>query len=105
MPTPSIDHIARRELLQRIYDKMTDEERRLFVMMTLQNRSTEDIIRALAERQHRETMQAIHAQQEQVDRMASRMERQNWYTDFGADVAANLFTDGLIWLARRLFRH
>lgn len=104
MPTTSIDHLARRELLQRIYDKMTDEERRLFVMMTLQHRSTEDIIRALAERQHRETMQALQAQREQMERMSRRMERQNWYTDFGSDVAANLFTDGLLWLAHRLFR-
>ena len=99
-----LDHIARRELLQRIYDQMTDEERRLFVVMTLQHRSTEDIICALAERQHYETMQALRSQQEQVERIARRAERQTWLTDFGSDAAANLFTDGLILLARRLFK-
>ena len=30
--------------------------------------------------------------------------KKDWLTDFGSDVAANFFTDGLIWLARTLFR-
>lgn len=100
----TLDNIARQQLLQRIYDKMTDEERSTFVMMALQQRRTENIIRAITERQHRETIQALYAQQEQVDRMAQKMERQNWMTDFGSDVAANLFTDGLIYLAHRLLK-
>ena len=104
MPTPSLDHLARRELLQRIYDKMTDEERRLFVMMTLQHRSTEDIIRALAERQHRETMQALQAQREQMERMEKRLEDQSWLTGFGSDLLANFTSTGILWLASRLFR-
>lgn len=101
---PYLPEITRRELLERIYDKMSDEEKRIFVLMTLQQRSTDEIAQALAERQHRETMQALQAQHEQISRMARQMERQNWWTDFGSDVLANFTTDGLIWLARRLFR-
>lgn len=37
-------------------------------------------------------------------RMAGKMERQSWWTDFSSDILANFTTDGLIWLARRLFR-
>lgn len=89
----AIEALMRRQLLEKIYDRMTDEEKRTFVLLTMQNRSTQEI------------MQAIQQQHAQINRMADKIEKQNWYTDFGSDVAANLFTDGLIWLARRLFRH
>lgn len=90
--TSAIEALMRRQLLEKIYDRMTDEEKRTFVLLTMQNRSTQEI------------MQAIQQQHAQINRMADKIEKQNWYTDFGSDVAANLFTDGLIWLARRLFR-
>lgn len=101
---PYLPDTTRRELLERIYEKMTDDEKRFFVLMTLQQRSGDEIAQALAERQHRETMQVLQAQHEQISRMARQIERQNWLTDFGSDVLANFTTDGLIWLARRLFR-
>ena len=91
--TSAIETLMRRQLLEKIYDRMTDEEKRTFVLLTMQNRSTQEI------------MQAIQQQHVQINRMADKIEKQNWYTDFGSDEAANLFTDGLIWLARRLFRH
>ena len=84
--------ITRRELLERIYDKMSDDEKKLFVQMTLQQCSTDEIL------------QALQAQRQQIDRMAQKMERQSWLTDFGSDVAANFTTDGILWLLRRLFR-
>jgi hypothetical protein len=49
-------------------------------------------------------MKAIGSQRAQIERMAKKVERQNWYTDFGSDVAANFFTDGIIWLVRKLVR-
>ena len=39
--------IARRILLERIYEKMTDEEKRLFVMLSMQNKSDDEILRAI----------------------------------------------------------
>lgn len=90
--TSAIEALMRRQLLEKIYDRMTDEDKRIFVLLTMQNRSTQEI------------MQALQQQHAQINRMADKIEKQNWYTDFGSDVAANIFTDGLIWLARRLFR-
>lgn len=79
----------RRQLLERIYDKMTEEEKRTFVQLTMQNKS------------HTEIMEALNRQREQIDRIEKK---QNWLTDFGSDIAANFFTDGLIWLGRTIFK-
>lgn len=81
--------LARRKLLEEIYNKMSDEEKRLFVQLTMQNASAEEIKAALARQQ---------TQLERIERS------QNWYVDFGSDVAANILTDSLIWIARKLFR-
>ena len=79
----------RRQLLERIYDKMSEEEKRLFVQLTMQNKS------------HTEIMEALSRQQKQLNNIAKK---QNWFTDFGSDIAANFLTDGLIWLGSKLFR-
>jgi len=87
-----IDGYLRMKLLERIYEKMSDDEKRLFVQLSMQNKS------------HVEIMQALQQQSEQIAQVAEKVNRQSWLTDFGSDVAANFLTDGLILLARRLFR-
>ena len=79
----------RRKLLEDIYDKMSDEEKRTFIQMTMQNKSREEILSALQKQS--EDLQAIRR-------------NQNWLVDFGSDVTANLFTDSLIWLGSKLFK-
>lgn len=81
--------LMRRKLLEDIYDRMSDNEKRLFVQLTLQNKSRDEILQALAQ------------QQSQLNRIEKK---QNWLTDFGSDIAANFLTDGLIWLGSKLFR-
>ena len=81
--------LQRRRLLEKLYDKMSDDEKRLFVQLTMQNKSRDEILQALAQ------------QQSQLDRIEKK---QNWLTDFGSDIAANFLTDGLIWLGSKLFR-
>lgn len=81
--------LMRRKLLEQIYDKMSDEEKRLFVQLTLQNKD------------HREIMDALQRQQTQIESVAKK---QDWLNSFGSDILANFTTDGLIWLASRLFR-
>ena len=81
--------LMRRQLLERIYDKMSDEEKRTFVQLTMQNKS------------HTEIMEALSLQQKQLNDI---QKKQNWLTDFGSDIAANFLTDGLIWLGSKLFR-
>lgn len=51
-----------------------------------------------------EVMDALSQQHEQLSRVARKAESQNWLTDFSSDVAANFFTDGLIWLGSRILR-
>ena len=87
-----IDGYLRMKLLERIYEKMSDDEKRLFVQLSMQNKS------------HVEIMQALQQQSAQIAQVAEKVNRQSWLTDFGSDVAANFLTDGLILLARRLFR-
>ena len=85
--------IMRKKLLERIYDKMTPEEKNLFIRMSLENKD------------HREIMAALAQQRSQLNNVAQKIEKQSWLTDFGSDVAANFLTDGIIYLARRLFKH
>lgn len=84
--------LMRRKLLEQIYDKMSDEEKRLFVQLTMQDKD------------HREIMDALQRQQIQIGRVADKVEKQSFALDFGSDILANFTTAGLIWLASKLFR-
>lgn len=83
------EELMRRKLMEQIYDKMSEDEKRLFIQLTLQNKNQEEI------------MQALQGQRQQL---ADIKKGQNWAVDFGSDVAANLFTDGLIWVISKLVR-
>lgn len=76
-------------LLEKMYERMTEDERRAFISLTLN------------EKGHKEIMSALESQQGVLDEIKRR---QNWLTDFGSDVAANFLTDGLIWLGTRIFK-
>ena len=84
--------LARRQLLERIYDKMTDEERRTFALLSMQDRGADEILRA------------VRQNQRHLERIVEHIDRDKWWVAFSGDVAANFLTDGLAWLARRLFR-
>ena len=45
------DALMRRKLLEEMYDRMTDEEKRLFAMMTMQNKSNDEILQAIQQNQ------------------------------------------------------
>ena len=81
--------LIRRKLLEDIYDRLSDDEKRLFVQLTMQNKTGDEILQALAQQK---------AQLERIEKS------QNWVVDFGSDIAANLLTDSLIWLCGKLFR-
>lgn len=83
--------VARRMLLERIYDKMSDEEKRLFVLMTMQNKSNDEILRA------------IQRNQQHLERLVEHADRDRWYVAFGSDVAANVLTTSAFWLLGKLF--
>ena len=79
--------LARRQLLERIYDKMSDEEKRLFVQLTLQDKS------------HTEIMQALNELKAKAD-----SNHHSWLSDFSANVAGNYFADASIWLVSKLLK-
>lgn len=88
--TASLDSLMRRKLLESIYDKMTDEEKRLFLQMTMQQKSAGEI------------MQALRQQQSQLQDI--KQHQQTFAQDFASNIAGNAVWDGLLWLTRRLFR-
>ena len=82
--------LMRRKLLESIYDRMTDDEKRLFIQMTMENRS------------HTEIMQALQPQSAQIQDL--RKHQQTFAEDFASNIAGNAAWDGLLWLTRKLFR-
>ena len=85
-----IDGYLRRQLLERIYNKMSDDEKRLFIQLTMQNKS------------HTEIMSAIQQQSAQIQDL--RKHQQTITEDFLSNVAGNFFYGGIVYLARRLFK-
>ena len=80
----------RQKLLEQIYDRMTDEERRLFIQMTLQNKS------------HQEIMAALTQQSAQIQDL--RKHQQTFAEDFASNIAGNALWAGAEWLIARLYR-
>lgn len=85
------DALMRRKLLEQMYDRMTDEEKRIFAMMTMQNKSNGEIL------------QAIQQNQQHLAHLVEHAERDQWYKAFGSDVAANVLTTSAFWLLGKLF--
>ena len=81
----------RRKLLEQMYDRMTDDEKRLFVMMTMQDKSNEEIL------------QAIRQNRQHLEHLVEHADRDKWYVAFGSDVAANVLTTSAFWLLGKLF--
>ena len=80
--------LMRRKLLESIYDRMTDEEKRLFIQMTLQQRSADEIKKALQE------------QSAQLQDLRHR--QQSFSQDFLSNILGNATWDGALWLVSRL---
>ena len=82
--------LMRRKLLESIYDRMTPDERRLFVQLTMQNKS------------HTEIMSALQQQSAQIQDL--RKHQQTFGEDFASNVLGNAAYDALLYIVRRLFR-
>ena len=79
----------RRRLLEEIYDKMSDEEKRLFIRMSIEDRD------------HKEIMQALRSQNEELKVIKKA---QSFWLDLGSNIAGNAIFDGAAYLLTRLFR-
>lgn len=81
--------LMRKKLLEEIYDSLSEEDKRTFVQLTMQDKGYKEIMTAL--QQQKKDLEAIK-------------KKQNWATDFLSDVSANILTDGLIWIGSKIFR-
>ena len=82
--------LMRRKILEDIYDRMSDEEKRLFVQLTMQQKSADEI------------MSALHRQSAQLQDLKAG--QQTFLEDFASNMAGNALWSGLTWLAAKLFR-
>ena len=84
--------LARRMLLENIYNKMSEEEKRLFAVLSMQDKSNEEILRRLQQNQ------------QHLERLVQHADRDRWYTAFGSDVAANVLTTVGFWALGKLLK-
>lgn len=82
--------LMRRRLLEDIYDRMTPDEKRLFVQMTMQQRSADEIKKAL--------------QQQSVQLQDLRRRQQTFSQDLLSNIIGNAAWDGAAWLISRLVK-
>lgn len=81
--------LMRRKVLADICDRLSDDDKRTLIKAMERDRDWSEI------------SQSLQRQEAQLSRIEKS---QNWFVDFGSDVAANFLTDGLIWLCSKLFR-
>ena len=84
--------LMRRKLLEEIYEKLSPEDKRTFVQLTLQDRSWNEIL------------QALRQQNAKIDDVSRRIGEHPFASDLLANVAGNAITDGLAWIGRKLLR-
>lgn len=82
--------LMRRKIMEEMYDRMTDEEKRLFIQMTMQQRSTDDILKAL--------------QSQSVQLQDLRNRQQTFGQDFASNILGNAAWAGAEWLLAKMLR-
>lgn len=80
--------LMRRKVLEDIYDRMSDEEKRLFIQMTMEQRSTDEILSAL--------------QRQSAQIQDLRNHQQTFGEDFASNIAGNAVWAGAEWLFVKL---
>ena len=81
--------LMRRKLLEEMYEKLSDEDKNLFVQLTIEDKD------------HREIMQAIQAQDKKLDDIHRS---QSWFYDLSSNIVGNAFWDGTVFLVSKLLR-
>ena len=74
-----------------MYDRLSDEEKKLFVQMTMQDKSSEEILSAL----QKQSAQLSNIQRDQ----------QTFTEDFLSNLSANAVWSGLTWIGGKLLRN
>ena len=82
--------LMRQKLLEEMYDRMTDDEKRLFIQLTIQQRSADEIKKVL--------------QEQSAQLQDLRRRQQSFSQDFLSNILGNATWDGAVWLLRSLAR-
>lgn len=82
--------LMRRKLLERMYDKMSDEDKRTFVQLTMQDKD------------HLEIMHALQGQEIKLDQIKKA---QSWWLDLSSNVAGNIIYEFASSMLSKLSRH
>lgn len=88
--TAAAEALMRRKVLEDAYERMTDDEKRLFIQMAMQQKSSDKILKAL--------------QQQSAQLQDLRRRQQTFGQDFASNILGNATWDGAVWLLGRLFR-
>ena len=83
--------LMRRQLLQRMFEQMSDEDKLAYLQLIKKD-------------EHQELLDAIHAQDGQISRIAQKVEKQNWLSSFTSDVLANFTSAGILYLGSKLLK-
>lgn len=86
--------LMRKKLLEEIYNSLSEEDKRTFVQLTLQDRNYHDI------------MQALQSQRQDISEISRKVDanHHSWLSDFGDNLAGNAVFDGAVWLVSRLIK-
>lgn len=79
--------LMRRRLLEQIYDKLSDEEKRIFVQLTMDDKD------------HREIMQALGELKKKSD-----ANHHSFGLDLAANVAGNAIFDGITFVLSKIVK-
>lgn len=91
MKYATADVLIRHKVLEEMRKRMSDEEKILFAMSSMQDKSNKEIL------------QAISRNQQHLQHLVEHADRDRWYTAFGSDVAANVLTNSAFWLLSKIF--
>ena len=84
--------LVRRKVFEEIYDKLSPDDKRTFLRLTMEDKDWSEIA------------QALHRQGREIDEIHSKVSRQTWLSDFSSNLAGNAIWDGLVWIGSRLFK-
>ena len=82
--------LMRQKLLEEMYDRMTDDEKKLFIQLTFQQRSADEIKKVL--------------QEQSAQLQDLRRRQQTFSQDFLSNILGNATWDGALWVINRLAR-
>lgn len=84
------DALMRKKILDDIYSRMTDEEKKLFAQMTMQQKGSDEIMKTL--------------QQQSLQLQDLRQRQQTFSQDFLSNILGNATWDGALWLLGKILK-